>query len=170
MIKEVFKKRDMPRISAIIAGFFGSCAEDKEYSIEIKEHKKKRSLDANAYFWVLASKIAAKTRVEVTNVYRSYVREIGGNRTTVCVLENAADDFCSAWQKNGIGWITEQMPSKIEGCVNVICFYGSSTYDTEQMSRLIDLAIADCKEYGIEYMTPAELAKLLAAWGGDEDS
>lgn len=167
MIQETFSKRDMPRITAIIAGFFGSCADDKEYTLEIKEKKKKRSLDANAYFWTLAHKIAGKSGVEVTAVYRSYIKEIGGNCTTVCVLEKAADDFCRAWQSNGIGWLIEQMPSKLDGCVNVICYYGSSTYDTIQMSRLIGLAIQDCKEYGIEYLTPRELGELLAAWGGD---
>lgn len=169
MINETFTKSEMPRIMAIIAGFFTSC-DDKQYTLEIKEKKKKRSLDANAYFWTLAHKIAAKSGVEVSKVYRSYVREIGGNSDTVCVQDKAVDDFCRAWSHNGLGWQTETMPSKLEGCTNVICYYGSSTYDTSQMTRLIDLAIADCKEYGIEYMTPAELAKLLAAWGGDSDA
>ena len=166
---EHFHKRDMPRIMAIVAGFFGSCAEDKEYSLEIKEHRKKRSLDANAYFWVLVHKIAEKSCVEVSSVYRQYVREIGGNNDVVCVLERAADDFCRAWERNGLGWIAEKMPSKLEGCTNVVCYYGSSTYDTCQMSRIIGLAIQDCKACGIEYMTQSELLKLLSAWGGDRD-
>lgn len=167
MIQETFRKRDMPRITAIIAGFFGSCADDKEYTLEIKEKKKKRSLDANAYYWKLCHEIAYEAQVEVTTVYREHIKEIGGNNDIVCIQNKAVDDFCRAWQHNGIGWQTETIPSKLEGCTNVICYYGSSTYDTQQMSRLIDLAIQDCKEYGIEYMTPTELAKLLAAWGGD---
>lgn len=169
MISESFNKRDMPRIMAIVAGFFSSCADDLQYTLEIKEKKKKRSLDANAYFWVLAHKIAEKTIVTVTDVYRSYIREIGGNNTVVCVQNKAVDAFCLAWSSHGIGWITEQMPSKLENCTNVICYYGSSTYDTIQMSRLIGLAIQDCKEYGIEYLTPREIGELLAAWGGDRD-
>ena len=40
MISETFTKHDMPRITAIIAGFFGSCADDKTYQLEIKEKKK----------------------------------------------------------------------------------------------------------------------------------
>lgn len=170
MISEVFKKRDMPRITAIIAGFFGSCADDKEYSLEIKEKKKKRSLDANAYFWTLAHKIAGKIGVEVSALYRLYVRDIGGNNDIVCVQNKAVDDFCKAWEHNGLGWQTETMPSKIEGCTNVVCYYGSSTYDTVQMSRLIGLAIQDCKEYGIEYLTPREIAALLEAWGDDKNA
>lgn len=170
MISEVFSKQDEPRITAIIAGFFGSCADGKQYVLEIKEKRKRRSLDANAYFWVLADKIAAKSSVTVTNVYRAYVREIGGNSDIVCVKEDAADKFCEVFESRGLGWIAEQMPSKLPGCVNVICYYGSSTYDKAQMSRLIELAIQDCQSLGIEYLTPAELAAMVDAWGGDSDA
>ena len=77
----------------------------------------------------------------------------------------AVESFCKAWQGNGLGWITEELPSKLDGCTNVMVYYGSSTYDSRQMSKLIDCAIVDCQEYGIEYLTPAEIAKMLAAWG-----
>ena len=42
---EIFMKRDMPKIMAIIASFFGNLAEDKKYELEIREHRKKRSVD-----------------------------------------------------------------------------------------------------------------------------
>ncbi len=56
------------------------------------------------------------------------------------------------------------MPSKIEGCVNVVLYYGSSTYDTKQMSSLIDQLIFDAKELGIETATPQELARYKEEW------
>lgn len=170
IISENFTIRDMPRIMATVAGFFANCKDEKQYSLEIKECKKKRSLDANAYFWALAHKISGKAGIEVTEVYRSYVKEIGGNNDIVCVQDKAVEAFCKAWSHNGLGWQTETMPSRIPGCTNVICYYGSSTYDTIQMSRLIGLAIQDCKEYGIEYLTERELGEMLAAWGGDRDA
>ena len=170
MIDEKFTKRDMPRIMAIIAGFFGSCADDKQYKLEIKECKKKRSLDANAYYWTLVHKIAEAANVEVTTVYHEHIKEVGGNNEIVCVQNQAVDLFVDVWNSKGLGWITELLPSKLQGCTNVVCYYGSSLYDTKQMSRLIELAIQDCKEYGIEYMTPAEIAKLLASWGGESDA
>ena len=170
MISEKFMKRDMPKILAMVGGFFGSCAEDKQYVIEIKECKKKRSLDANAYYWVLVHKIAEEANVEVTTVYREHIKEIGGNNEIVCVMNQAVDMFVDVWESKGLGWQTELMPSKLEGCTNIVCYYGSSMYDTRQMSRLIELAIQDCKEYGIEYMTPEEIARLLAAWGGEKDA
>ena len=61
------------------------------------------------------------------------------------------------------------MPSKLPGCVNVILYYGSSTYDTAQMSRLINLAVQDCKEQGIETMTPQELAAMMEGWNAQAD-
>lgn len=67
-------------------------------------------------------------------------------------------------EHNGLGWFAETFPSKINGCTNVVLYYGSSTYDTKQMSALIDVAVESCKGLGIETMPPAELAALEASW------
>ena len=61
--------------------------------------------------------------------------------------------------------MAETFPSKLKGCVNVTVWYGSSVYDTEQMSRLIDAVVEDCKAVGIETMTPEELDALMIRWG-----
>lgn len=50
-----------------------------------------------------------------------------------------------------MGWFCEITPSKIPNCTNVIAYYGSSVYDTDRMSRLINAAIEDCKELNISY-------------------
>ena len=117
--------------------------------IKIDRYRKKRSLDANAYFWVLADKLAAKTGVPKEDIYRNAVRDIGGNSETVCIMEEAADKFRRGWGRNGLGWVSDVFPSRIAGCVNVTLYYGSSTYDTAQMSRLIDNIVQDCKEMGV---------------------
>lgn len=95
-------------------------ADGKLYDVTIKEHRERRSLDANAYAWVLLDKLAEKLQIAKTELYRSYIREIGGNSETVCVLQDAADKLCSGWAHNGIGWLTDTLPSKIDGCVNVV--------------------------------------------------
>ena len=136
----------------------------KVYEVVVKPQRKKRSLDANAYCWVLLDKLAEKLSAPKTSIYQQYVREIGGNSETVCVLEQAADKLIEGWGRNGIGWIAEKMPSKLNGCVNVVLYYGSSTYDTKQMSRLIDLIVQDCKAQGIETLTPFELDALKERW------
>lgn len=137
----------------------------KTYTVTVKEHKERRSLDANAYFWVLAGKLAERLRIPKEDIYRRYIREIGGNSETVCVMEQAAEKLKCGWEHNGLGWLAEEFPSKIKGCVNVTLYYGSSTYDTTQMSRLIDMCVEDCKEYGIETATERELSLLKENWG-----
>ena len=131
-----------------------------ELDIAVKKHRKRRSLDANAYFWALCGKLAAATGQPREAVYRACIRDIGGNYETVCVQECAAEKLREGWGHNGLGWVTDTMPSKLPGCVNLLLYYGSSTYDGTQMARLIDNIVQDCKAAGIETMTPDELAKL----------
>ena len=136
----------------------------KDYDVEIKEHREKRSLDANAYFWVLVDRLAEKTRISKTDIYRNYIREIGGNHEMVCVIDSAVDKLRRGWEHNGLGWQTDTMPSKIPNCTNVILYYGSSTYNTRQMSHLIDMAVQDCQEQGIETLPPEKLAGMMEEW------
>lgn len=137
----------------------------EKLSIEIKPYRARRSLDANAYAWVLMDKLAEKMVMSKVDIYREYIKHIGGNSETVCVKNSAVERLCDGWGKNGIGWQTETFPSKIEGCTNVILYYGSSTYDSAQMSRLLDLIIQDCKQIGIPTETPDEIARLKSLWG-----
>ena len=134
---------------------------DLQVDVEIKKHREKRSLDANGYAWVLIGQIAAKMSLDKVDVYREAIRSIGGNSTIVCVQNVAVEALRNGWNKNGIGWITDTMPSKIKGCTNVILYYGSSTYDTKQMSLLIDHVVQDAKSLGIETLTPAELQAMM---------
>lgn len=133
-------------------------------SIEVKPFRARRSLDANAYCWILIDKLAERVGESKEAVYREYIKHIGGNSEIVCVKENAVERLCEGWQRNGLGWQTDTFPSKIKGCVNVILYYGSSVYDTAQMSRLLDLIIYDCKEYGIPTETPDQIAEMKARW------
>ena len=137
---------------------------DVDVSVEIKKYRRKRSLDANAYAWVMMDKLAAALDLTKIEVYQACIREIGGVSETVCVQEKAVDNLIRGWRHNGLGWIAETMPSKIKGCVNVILYYGSSTYDTKQMSALIDAIVADCKLAGVETATPDEIERYKEEW------
>ena len=136
---------------------------DVPVAVEIKKAANRRSRDANAFAWVLIDKIAEKMRISKTDVYRSAIREIGGVSETVCVRDMAVERLRSGWEKNGIGWQTETMPSKLPGCTNVVLYYGSSTYDTAQMSRLIDLLIQEAEQLGIPTLKD-EATELLGKW------
>lgn len=137
---------------------------DKEVSVEIKQAKKHRSLDANAYCWVLIDKIAEKTGLRKTDVYRHAIKEIGGVSDTICVMDKAVDRLREGWEKNGIGWQTDVLPSKVSGCTNVVLYYGSSVYDTKQMSELISSLIQEAEAQGISTITDEEAERLLRGW------
>lgn len=140
---------------------------DKDLTCHLVRFRKKRSLDANAYCWVLIDKLSEKLNISKEELYRGYIKNIGGNNTVVCVPDKAVGELIKGWQHNGLGWQTDTLPSKIEGCTNVILYYGSSTYDTEQMSRLIDMVIQDCEAVDISTMTPRELAMLKQGWSNE---
>lgn len=134
---------------------------EEAVEITIKKFRAKRSLDANAYAWVLIDQIAAELGVTKETVYRNAIRNIGGVSETVCVRNSAVEKLTEGWSKNGLGWQVETMPSKLPGCTNVILYYGSSTYDSKQMSALIDTLVDDCHELGLETRTPEEIESLI---------
>lgn len=138
---------------------------DKLYSLEIREHRKKRSLDANAYAWVLIHKLAEAMRLSPEEVYLLNIPKVGENYTPMCVREQDVERFKKSWQSNGLGWpVMDLGPSQVPGCRNLMAYHGSSTYDTAQMARLIDNLVQDCKALDIETMTPDKLALLKEEW------
>ena len=172
MKQQVFNKADGIKAIAWLSSLIPSLDDKKKYVVEVKQYCKGRSLDANAYCWVLIDKLAEKIcsairqpREEVKKqIYRNAVRDIGGVSETICVQNKAVDKIRQAWEIHGLGWQTETFPSKIDGCTNITMYYGSSVYDTAQMSRLIDSIVQDCNAVGIETMTPAELEALKEQW------
>ena len=72
--------------------------EGKSYDVEIKEHREKRSLDSNAYAWVLIDRLAEKLHIPKTEVYRRYIRGIGGNNETVCIPDKGVEKLRSGWE------------------------------------------------------------------------
>ena len=136
--------------------------EDK-LSVEIKKYRNKRSLDANAYMWVLISKLEEKLNVSKDIIYKDAIRNIGVYEV-IPVKNEAVDRFIEAWTKNGLGWVCETTKSKLEGYTNILAYYGSSTYNTAEMSRLIDLIVQECKQLDIETMSKSELDSLIESW------
>lgn len=145
--------------------FCDEMKEGKVYEADLKEHRQKRSLDANAYAWVLLGKLANKVGLPKEEVYREFIKDVGGNYEILPIRNDAVDKWISCWQQKGIGWVCDIIgESKLDGYTNVISYYGSSTYDGSQMSKLINLIVEECKQQNIEVMTPAELAMLMDGW------
>lgn len=144
--------------------FYGEM-KPRKYVAEIKEYREHRSLDANAYAWVLIGKLAAKLDAPPEEIYRTAVRDVGDNYEVVPIRDDAVERWKINWAKHGIGWLCEEIgPSRIKGYTNVRTFYGSSTYNKAQMGRLIEIIVQECKAQGIETMTPEELARLEENW------
>ena len=131
---------------------------------DITKAKRRRSLDANAMAWKLIHDIAGEVGISPEEVYRDAVRNIGGVSDVICILEKAKDSFIRAFTAGHIGRQVEEKPSKLEGCVTLICTYGSSDYDTKQMSQFIDNLLQDCAALGIEAPEDERINSLLEAW------
>lgn len=135
-----------------------------DVTVGIKRWHKKRSLDANAYAWVLMDKIAAAIDLPKADIYRRYIKDVGGASMTICVPQKNEEKICRDWDNQGIGWQTEVFPSKIDGCSNIILYEGSSVFDSAQMRRLLELIQEDCRSLGIETDTPEEIEQRLERW------
>ena len=157
-----FKKAKFNLLLPRILEFVANLDDTSDFELSIDKVKAKRSNDANRYFWQLIGQLAERLNVSPEEIYRTYIKDIGGNYEVVPIREDAVDTWIQAWKSKGIGWQCEIIgESKLRGYTNVICYYGSSTYNTRQMSRLIELCVADCKEQGIETMTPSETALMM---------
>ena len=140
---------------------------DVIYEVEIKPYKEKRSNDANAYMWVLCNKIALAIGHNMTKeeVYREAVRKVGVFEI-LPIKKEAISRFIQSWCKNGTGWVCDNTGrSKLDGYENVIAYYGSSTYNTKEMSVLIDYIVEEAKNLRIETLPPEELKSLKESWG-----
>lgn len=102
--------------------------------------------------------------MKAEEIYKMEIKEIGAYEV-LPIKNEAVNRFKDSWQRNGIGWICEEIgKSKIDGYTNLKAYYGSSTYDSKEMSRLIDSIVEDCKLQGIPTDTPEQIAMYKEAW------
>lgn len=134
---------------------------DKPLTVQVKEFREKRSLSQNAYLWVLLDKLGAKLNISKEAVYKSYVKDYGVFEI-LPIRNDAVNSFITKWGKNGLGWFTEDLgASKLNGYTKLIAYYGSSTYNSKEMTRLIEAVINDCKEQGIQTMPLTDIMLLV---------
>lgn len=130
---------------------------------ELKRKAKSRSLSANAYAWELIGKLAERLKIPRTEIYRNEIKEIGGNSWTAIVAPEAVEMAIKSWEAQGLGWQAEIL-TQLDTEVEIEMFYGSSVYTTEQMSRLIDNLVEQCKTFDIETRPQEEIDSLLRSW------
>ena len=144
---------------------------DDNIDVEAKKHREKRSLSANAYCWVLCDKIAKEiskdgTAMTKENIYKDAILQIGTFEPMI-VEEKAFDNFKRIWEKQGLGFLIQEVTRK-DKCVKVHCYYGSSTYNTKEMSLLIDLLVGLATSLDIETKPKAEIDSLLRSWDNEQ--
>ena len=148
---------------------------EKDISIEIKKLSRGRSLTANNYFWHLCGEIAkasSKFSADGKNeIYRDAIRE-KGEWEPLAIKEEAIPRFIEKFSEKGTGWFAEviddyrdEFGNKMEGYKLVHAYYGSSTYDSASMCRIIDFVVMQAEELGIPTITENEKEKMLAKWG-----
>ena len=136
----------------------------KLLSVVIKPYRQKRSLDANAYCWVLCQKLAEVLKTTKEEVYRKFIRDVG-QWEIVPIKEDAVETWIRRWSGKGLGWFAEVIDdSKLDGYKKVISYYGSSVYDSREMAILIDEIVNTAQELDIETKPEAEINSLLKEW------
>ncbi len=125
--------------------------------ITVKKWRKKRSRDANALCWVCCQELAEAIGTTKEEVYRKAIKDVGPF-TPLPLKDEEVDRFEIAWKSNGIGWFIERTDrSKNKGYTLILAYYGSSTYDSKEMSRLIDWLMDEAKQMDITLKAGPEL-------------
>lgn len=142
---------------------------DRLYDMDIKEHRKKRSLDANAMLWSLINQMSVVLRIPPDEIYQGYIPDVGDNFTWHPEKPETVKQFSDGWCRGHIGRMVDDVgPCRLpdlRGYRLLKCYYGSSEYDVPTFSRLLDLVIQDCKNIGIETISERERSLLLEEWG-----
>ena len=131
----------------------------KVLDITLVQHRERRSLDANAYFWELLGKLAETLDTDRDGLYLAYVKQAGVAKDFT-LLPKDVDTFCAAWHRLGKGWPTELVDYDGDSKMIVRAYYGSSSYNTKQMSRLIDNLVQDAQALGITTESPEKIEEL----------
>lgn len=145
---------------ALIDGF-DKIKDCEKLKVEAVKFRERRSLDANAYCWVLLQKIAEATNADKWSIYLRCLQRYSRAFTHVIVKESALERMKELYRTSiDLGKVTVNGQTGHQLQV----YYGSSSFDTKEMSVFIDGIVSECKELGISTMTPEEVERLKTAW------
>lgn len=134
---------------------------------EIKKQKKKRSLDANGYYWKLVSEISEKLRVSKNEVHNILLRRYGqaegidGRLVTVYIPDTEKAEKQALMAEDYHIKPTSYVKAGTKGQTfrAYILLRGSRTYNSKEMSVLIEGAIQEAEQMGLQTLTPKELER-----------
>lgn len=139
---------------------------DEQLDLILKKHFEHRSMNANKYFHVLSDKLADALRMSKPMCKNWLLWKFGQKWRTedgqLIVIKTNAPEKELLESKDLHFWSTKPAP---DGTPMYILLRHSSTYDSREMSILIDGTVEECKEAGVDTETPDEIARLKALWG-----
>ena len=139
---------------------FDELRDAEKIAVKIDKYRVKRSLNANAYAWLLIGKIADDRRLSKEEVYLRMLKHYGQSEV-ISVLS------CIPLQ-GLIKYYEEIGESNLNGkdFKHYRVFKGSSEFDTREMSIFIDGIVTEGQELGIPTMAPAQIAEMKSLWAG----
>lgn len=136
---------------------------------DLLEHKEKRTLTQNSYYWVLLEKVAGALKMSKPELHNRLLRDysvllrVCGEAVAVFLpdTENAEEEAlrATAYHVRPTSVVMEGRKGTLR---QYVMLKGSHELDTKEMSVLLDGLIQEAKQLGIETMTPAELERLRA--------
>lgn len=136
-------------------------ANGKELTVDIKQFRKKRSLDANGMLWAILNQMAEILKTSKDEVYLEMLNRYGVF-THVIVKADVVEKVKREWKTvRELGEVTVNGKTGIQ----LQCYFGSSTYDSKEFSVLLEGVISEAKELGIDTITEGEKKRLLNDWG-----
>lgn len=130
----------------------------KDLSVEVKEYRPKRSLNANNYAWQLITKLADATRVGKDEMYFWMLKEYGQSEMISVKTGIDITPYLKYFEIAGESTLNGKSFTHYK------VYKGSSEFDTREMSIFIDGIVQECKNVGIETMTPDEILKMESLW------
>lgn len=135
---------------------------------ELTEKKKKRSLDANAYFHKLCDLLRQKLGISMARCKNHLIADYGQiqylpDGSQMIYKTNAPEDWMMELET-----LHTKMVKAAEENGKEVYFYrvyrGSHTYNSAEMSTLINGLVEECKQVGIETATSAEIERMNHLW------
>lgn len=131
----------------IVKWLFG---QDRDKLFDVTEHKEKRSRDANALLWACLGELAGALKSDKWSVYLQMLKRYG-QYTYICVKPKVVEAVKKQWREcEEIGHVNINGQDSVQ----MLCYFGSSTYNSKEFSTLLDGVISEMKEMGLE--TPAD--------------
>ena len=127
---------------------------------QIEKEKKLRSLNSNSYLWLLCSEIANVIGSDKDSVYLEMLERYGVF-THIVVKPNVVSKIAEQFKLvRELGEITVNGTTGIQLQV----YYGSHTYDTKEMSNLLNGVVSEAQFLGIQTLEDIEIDRLIEEW------